>query len=253
VTLHVERHGSGRDLVLLHGWGLHGGAWSELIAPLAARYRLHVVDLPGHGRSTGCLPASFDEAVARVADSVPADAALCGWSLGGLFAQRLASREISSAAALVLVSTTPCFVQRADWSEAMTPATLDGFAAGLRHDREGTLREFVQLNALGGARGRDAVRAFTQRLADHGAPSLEALQATLAWLRDTDLRAHAARIACATLVLHGTRDALAPVAAGRWLARTIPGARLLEVPDAAHLPFFTHREAFCHAVESFVA
>src|SRR5690606_2848134 len=47
----VETHGAGPDLVLVHGWGLHGGLFGPLVPLLAERRRVHVVDLPGHGRS----------------------------------------------------------------------------------------------------------------------------------------------------------------------------------------------------------
>jgi pimeloyl-[acyl-carrier protein] methyl ester esterase len=253
LKLHVERDGHGRDLVLLHGWAMHGGVWSEVVEALAGRCRVHAIDLPGHGASQESLPGDFDAAVELVARHVPEGAIVCGWSLGGLFAQRLARLAPRRVAGLVLVSTSPCFVERAGWKDAMKPATLDAFSSGLDRDRDRTLRDFVQLNALHGARGREAVRAFTARLAGHGAPGVAALHATLAWLQQTDLRDGAAAIDCPTLVIHGARDMLAPIGAGRWLAREIPGARLTELGDAAHLPFFTHREAFVDALEPFLA
>jgi pimeloyl-[acyl-carrier protein] methyl ester esterase len=253
VSLHVERYGSGLDLVLLHGWGLHSGVWSEALPALAARHRVHAVDLPGHGFSADAPTHGFDAAAAQVADVVPQDAILCGWSLGGLFAQRIARLDSRKARALVLVSTTPCFVERWGWPHAMKAATLAAFAAGLRHDRDATLADFVRLNALNGARSREAIRAFTERVAERGTPAAATLEATLQWLGDTDLRADAPWLAMPTLVVHGARDALAPVEAGRWLAASLPHARTLELPDAAHLPFFTHRETFAQALESFVA
>jgi pimeloyl-[acyl-carrier protein] methyl ester esterase len=72
-------------------------------------------------------------------------------------------------------------------------------------------------------------------------------------LQKCDLRSTTAQISCPTLVVHGGRDALAPIAAGRWLAENISRARLLELPDAAHLPFFSHQDMFTEAVESFLA
>ena len=252
MTLHVESDGRGRDLYLLHGWGSHGGAWSESVELLRPRFCVHAVDLPGHGRSGTHLPERFDDAAEAVAAIIAPGAAVCGWSLGGLLAQRIAQRHPGRIAALALVSTTPCFVQRDDWEHGMKPGVLASFAAGLQQDREGTLRDFVQLNALNGSRAREAVRAFTKRLAEHGETTAPALLTALGWLESTDLRAQAADIACPTLVIHGARDALAPVEAGRWLARHVPGARMLELPDAAHLPFFTHREAFAATLESFL-
>jgi len=47
--LHVESTGEGPPLVLLHGWAMHGGLFAPLVPALARRYRVSVVDLPGHG------------------------------------------------------------------------------------------------------------------------------------------------------------------------------------------------------------
>ena len=250
MTLHVERVGSGPDLVLLHGWGLHSGVWEELLPGLAQRFTVHAMDLPGHGHSAQVRPGTLDQAVDAVAAALPDGAIVCGWSLGGLAAQRLALRHPARVRALALASTTPCFVARDDWPAAMLPATLAEFAAGLGTDRQATLERFVALNALNGSRGREALRAFARKLDARGAPSAASLQATLGWLRDTDLRDAAPAIAAPTVVIHGARDALAPVAAGRWLARALPRAQLCELEDAAHLPFFTHRERFVAALES---
>lgn len=250
MSLHAELSGEGPDLVLLHGWGLHSGAWAEILPALAARFRVHAIDLPGHGHSAHVAVPGFDAAVDAVAAQVPAGARVCAWSLGALVAQRLAQRHAARVSRLVLVGATPCFVEREGWSHAMKASTLEEFAAGLVTDRDATLARFVRLNALNGARGREAMRTFTARLSERGAAAPAALETSLQWLRDIDLRAGAARIAAPTLVVHGTRDQLAPVEAGRWLAREIPRARLLELDDAAHLPFFTHREAFAAALES---
>jgi pimeloyl-[acyl-carrier protein] methyl ester esterase len=253
VTLHVERGGTGRDLVLLHGWALHSGVWNEAMPALHQRFRVHAVDLPGHGLSRGACPGTLDAAACEIADATPAGAVLCGWSLGGLVAQRIARLAPQRIRGLVLVGSTPCFMAREGWSHGMAPGTLEEFSRGLREDRDATLTRFVQLNAIRGADGRAAARAFTERLFERGQPSQAALQRTLGWLRDTDLRGDAPHLGTPTLVIHGGRDALAPVEAGRWLARSIPGARAVELDDAAHLPFFTHRDAFTRALESFVA
>lgn len=250
MSLHVERQGTGPDLALLHGWGLHGGAWKDVRDRLARRFTLHVVDLPGHGRSAHAPVDAFDAAVERVAAALPRGAIVCGWSLGGLFAQRLAASH--DVAALALVATTPCFTTRGDWPHAMKPATLAAFARGLHADRDRTLRDFVHLNALHGAHEREAVRALARELATAPA-TLAALDASLAWLRDVDLRPLVPSLDVPAVVVHGARDALAPVEAGRWLATHLPRARAVELDDAAHLPFFTHPDAFVAALESLVA
>jgi pimeloyl-[acyl-carrier protein] methyl ester esterase len=252
VKLHVDRTGAGPDLVLLHGWGLHSGVWSDVLPALALRFRVHAVDLPGHGYSRDTTVPAFDDAVALVAACIPAGAIVCGWSLGGLIAQRIAAEEPAKARALALAASTPCFVERGGWPHAMKLATLESFASSLRDDYAATLAQFVRLNALNGARGHAAIRALARRVAERGTPAVEALEAGLRWLRDVDLRASVGRIAQPTAVIHGARDALAPIEAGRWLARNLPDASLSELPDAAHLPFFTHPREFTQLLESIV-
>lgn len=240
MALHVEITGDGPDLVLLHGWGLHGGVWHGLAKELAPGLRLHLVDLPGHGHSRAVAFGSLDAVADAVAAAVPAGAAACGWSLGGLVAMRLATRHRGQLRAIALVSTTPCFARRDDWPHAMARRTLEDFAAGLRDDPARTIRTFVNLNALGGPQARDRMRELAGLLGERGMPSAGSLAAGLAVLHDEDLRGEVATIDLPAAVIHGARDALVPAGAGRWLAAALPFARFTEIPDAAHLPFVSH-------------
>jgi pimeloyl-[acyl-carrier protein] methyl ester esterase len=131
----------------------------------------------------------------------------------------------------------------------MDPRSLEQFAHELRSDAHAALERFVRLNAMRGTAGREAIRVFTARLSEREPPSPEGLAAALEWLRDVDLRADATRLPGDVLLLHGARDTITPVGAARWMAGQIPGATLVEIDDAAHLPFFSHRDAFVAALE----
>lgn len=48
--LYCQSWGSGPDLVLLHGWGMHGGVWDDTVEAFIDDWRVTVIDLPGHGR-----------------------------------------------------------------------------------------------------------------------------------------------------------------------------------------------------------
>jgi len=245
----VRIEGRGRDLVLLHGWGFHSGAWDGVAGELASRYRLHRIDLPGHGRSQACEAPGFEQAAEAVARCIPEGSVVAGWSLGGLFAQRIAASSRSRIRAVALVASTPCFVQRDGWGEAMAPATLDAFARDLETNAPDTLEHFVRLNALDGVGARQAVREMLKALETAPMATPSGLRDGLRWLRETDLRGSTPGLVTPCVVLHGARDRIAPVGAGRWLAREIRGARLIELQDAAHLPFATHPRAFIEAVE----
>ncbi len=241
MSLHVETLGRGPDLVLLHGWGLHGGAWGALTDQLAQHFTLHLVDLPGHGHSRECPLGDLDAMAHDVALRIPRDHSLVGWSLGGLVAMQMALR--SPPRHLVLLATTPCFVARSDWSVAMQPDVLKDFARRLGIDYRATLNDFLALQTLHDSAARAALRQLMQSLFLRGEPHPDVLGRGLDLLAETDLRSAVTRIQAPTLVLHGDRDTLIPVGAGRWLAGNISGAHFTELSGAAHAPFLSHREA----------
>jgi pimeloyl-[acyl-carrier protein] methyl ester esterase len=251
MTLDVARCGSGPDLVLLHGWGLHRAVWDDIVPALAARHRVHLVDLPGHGASRDVPFESLDATVARVAGITPDGASLCGWSLGGLVALALAIRHPGKLSRLALVGATACFVQRPGWPHATKRETLEEFARGMRDDPQATIARFFALNTLGMAGARAQARALAARLARMAPPSATVLDESLVALREVDLRTQAASLSTPTLVMHGRLDRLAPFAAGRWLADNIPHAQWVPFHDAAHLPFMSHRDEFVAALENF--
>ena len=62
MSLHVDRYeyrgaGRGGALLLIHGWGMHGGMWGSVAEQLARNFDVYAVDLPGHGFSVLPSPA----------------------------------------------------------------------------------------------------------------------------------------------------------------------------------------------------
>ena len=252
--LHVEIRGAGPDVVLLHGWALHGGMWGPWIEQLGRRVRLHFIDLPGHGRSPWPDRAATLRDLARaVSPHVPSGAAVLGWSLGGMVALELARARPADLAALVLIATTPCFLAREDWPAGMNSAVLDGFAAGLAGDYRRTISNFLALQTWGDEHATQALRSLRANLDAHGEPDPYALAAGLGILREADLRADLATIAIPTLVIAGEHDRITPVAAGRELASRLPSARFIEIAKAGHAPFLSHADAVLGQVEGFLS
>ena len=134
--LYIETHGTGPDLVLLHGWGLNLRVWDGLIREMANSFRIITVDLPGHGRSAwnpkACTPAAQAWQVHAALESVSTRYSLLGWSLGGQIALDLAAAVPGSVERLVLVATTPRFAVAADWPYGMPATALEKMATQLR-------------------------------------------------------------------------------------------------------------------------
>jgi len=253
--LHIESVGVGPPLVMLHGWAMHGGLFAPLLPALAERYRVSVVDLPGHGHSAPVMPYTLDGLVAAIAarfDKADVPVTILGWSFGGAIAMRWSLLHPEHVARLLLVCATPRFSASDDWPHAMSPTTLAKFGDELTVAYRLTLQRFLSLQVQGSDEGRATLAALRGQLFARGEPARATLKASLDVLAETDLRADARSIAAPTLIVTGERDALVPRAAGAWLARTIPGARHVDIAGAAHAPFLSHPRAFTAAIKEFL-
>jgi pimeloyl-[acyl-carrier protein] methyl ester esterase len=247
--VHVETHGRGRDLVLLHGWGVQRAVWNDLASALANRYRVHCVDLPGYGLSAPCMPYTLDDMVDRLASALPGGLAICGWSLGGQLALRWARRAPHQVEHLVLIATTPRFVRDADWKHGIEADVLDRFACELERDPLVALNRFAALQAQDDSHANVINRRLRQCVAAACEPTI--LAAGLALLKHTDLRSEIGDIAQPALVVHGANDAVTPRGAGAWLAATMPAARWIELAATGHAPFISEPLTFASYVSEF--
>ena len=254
MSLHVEQFGLGPDLVLLHGWGLHSGVFAPLADALAARYRVTLIDLPGHGRSSMGHDARTIAAMGEhIAAAAPPRAAWVGWSLGGLLAAHIALTSPARMEKLIWIASSPRFVASEDWPHAMEPEVLTGFAQALEQDYRATLDRFLSLQvATGTPEGRATLRALRALLVQQSPPELAALRTGLAVLQTADLRAQLPALACPFQAIFGARDRLVPAAVGADLRRLHPSAKIDVMTDAAHAPFLSHPREFLGLLTDFL-
>ncbi len=251
--MHVESHGSGAPLLLIHGWGMHGGIWSSVVPQLAQHFRVYCVDLPGNGASAPLPNYDLDSMVQVLSAQFDEPLMVCGWSLGGQVALRWAQRAPEQVERLVLVSSTPCFVEREDWLFGMAQATLQQFTAELERDYAATLRRFLALQMRGSEHERELLLTLRKCLFSRGEPDMAALRGGLEVLRDADLRGELASIRQPVLVIAGERDKLTPPEAGLYMAQELPNACVKEIAGAAHAPFLSHPQIFLQHINEFLA
>lgn len=242
------------DLVLVHGWGAHGLVWGAPPAHPAANLNIIAPDLPGHGRAPALASCTLEHMVAHLAATAPAQCAVAGWSLGGQLALAWAHRFPRQVSRVILIASTPCFVNVPDWAHGMAPEAFDAFSAALATDSGAGLRRFLLLQAQGDQQAKTVTRRLEATLALRPRPADEILRLTLRWLQTTDLRPLLPAIRQPVLVLHGDRDRIAPPAAGAYLAAQLPDASLSLMTGAAHAPFISDPETvfrlmadFCNA------
>lgn len=247
--MHIQTQGHGPALVMLHGWGMHAGAFAPLCEQLQQHYTLHLVDLPGHGHSRTeilALDTCVDELAARFSDTL-----WLGWSLGGLLALRLAQRYPDHCRALVMLAASPRFTVSADWPNGMPADIFQTFADELRSNWRRTLDRFLMLEAQGSEHLRQELSFLRECLYQRGEPSLQALNEGLLILQNTDLRDTLSAMSSASLWISGHRDRLVSLQAMQAAAAQCRNAEFLSIQGAGHAPFLTHPSEVAAAITAF--
>jgi len=245
--LFVQDWGSGRPVVFLSAWTFSSNVWGGHMAALTGRgFRCVAPDRRGHGRSevpcTGYDLDTMVDDVSRIMDQLDLrNAVLVAHSLGSFEAVRYcASRGANRIARLVLIApTTPFSTRTAD-------------------NPEGFPKEAIE------AQQRLIARDFPRWIGENEAPFFtpDTSQETRTWIKNmmmsvplpvalatgattsaADVRPDLAKIACPTLIIHGDKDASAPLAkTGARTAQLIPSAKLIVYHDAPHAIILTHQE-----------
>jgi pimeloyl-[acyl-carrier protein] methyl ester esterase len=213
--------------------------WAPLQAYLPGARAL---PLPGYAGTAAPAGPRLQDLADALAPAIPDQAVVVGWSLGGLVALSLALQAPQRMRHLVLIGATPCFVSRPDWPYGVDAAIFEGFAEGLRRDYAGTLRRFLALQLLGAPGMQATLARLRAQLLQTPRPAEDVLMNGLNLLRESDFRHAVPGLRVPLTVIHGAGDTLAPIAAARWLAQAVPGARLHEVARSGHAPFLTHPE-----------
>jgi len=254
VTVYTEVRGAGPDLILLHGWGLSGAAWTGVVEQLEKSFRLTLVDLPGHGRSpwVDAQDYSIEYVTAQVLDVMPANAACLGWSLGGLIALHAALAQPQRINRLLLLSCNAQFLRSTAWPHALESEILAQFASGLEQDYKATLNRFLAIQALGGEDAKQTVRVLQQNMQVHGVPSLAALRGGLGLLRDISFVESLAEITIPTLLMFGRLDTLVPARVAEDMCARLSQAEVHIFQHASHAPFISHADEFINVVQEFM-
>ncbi|HFQ8226122.1 TPA: pimeloyl-ACP methyl ester esterase BioH [Citrobacter amalonaticus] len=234
-------------LVLLHGWGLNAEVWHCISEELSSHFTLHLVDLPGFGRSQGFGAMTLGEMAERVLDQAPEKAIWLGWSLGGLVASQVALTHPERVQALVTVASSPCFSARDAWP-GIKPDVLAGFQQQLSEDFQRTVERFLALQTMGTETARQDARALKKTVLALPMPPVTVLNGGLEILKTVDLRESMTSLTVPFLRLYGYLDGLVPRKVVPLLDALWPESESLIFAKAAHAPFISHPDAFCQAL-----
>lgn len=250
--MHIETmgaHDARHDLVLIHGWAMHGGIFAPLLEQLGDDVRVHLVDLPGHGRSNGEARFELADCATRIAARVPR-AIWVGWSLGGTVALHAALEHASQVRGVAAIAASPCFVATPDWPHGVPMEVFASFGEGLESGYRAVIERFLALETMGSMHAQAELRELKARVFAHGEPSPAALRDGLRTLQTHDLRPRIGTLTMPSLWIAARRDRLVPPAAMQWAAQQAPRSRQIEI-NSGHAPFISHAAAIARELERF--
>jgi non-heme chloroperoxidase len=252
IDLYYEDHGTGKPVVLVHGWPLSGRSWEKQVPVLLeAGYRVITYDRRGFGDSS--RPASgydYDTFASDLHKLVTKldlrDAALVGFSMGGGEVARYLGTYGTERVrqAVFIAAITPFLLKTPANRDGVDSSVFDGIKKAIAADRPAFLSKFLSdfynVDVLGGKQVSDQVVHLSWSIAAGASPK-GTLDCVSAWL--TDFRNDLQRINVPTLVIHGDADRILPLAAtGKLTHEAIKGSRLVVVEGGPHGLTWTHAE-----------
>ncbi len=252
INLYYEDHGSGKPVVLIHGYPLSGASWEKQVPVLlAAGHRVITYDRRGFGKSSqptaGYNYDTFAEDLHKLVMQLELrDFSLVGFSMGGgevaRYLGKFGSKGVSKA--VIIAGIPPFLLKTADNPEGVDGSVFEGIQKAVAADRYAFFGEFFKnfynTDLLLGKRVSEQAVQSSWNVAA-GASATASLACVPTWYED--FRNDLARIDVPTLVIQGDADRILPIAAsGLRTAKLIKGARLSVVKGGPHCITWTHAD-----------
>lgn len=252
IDIYYEDHGSGKPVVLIHGYPLSGASWERQVTVLLdAGFRVITYDRRGFGNSskptTGYNYDTFAEDLRKLVTHLGLhDFSLVGFSMGGGEIARYFGKHGSKGVkkAVFISSVPPFLLKTQDNPQGVDQDVFDGIQKAVAADRYAFFTEFFKnffnTDLLMGKRvSEQTVQACWNLAASASAKACYACVPT--W--HEDFRKDLLRVDVSTLVIHGDADRIVPLSAsGVLTAKMVKGARLEVIKDGPHCITWTHAD-----------
>ena len=260
--LYAKIWGTGRPVILMHGWPLSSDSWDDQAMAIAdAGLCAIAYDRRGFGRSdqpwSGYDYDTLSDDLADVMKACDAkDATIVGFSMGGGEVARYMSRHKGKNVkqAALISSVVPFMLKTADNPEGTPQSVFDEMTKGMKADRAKFFSTFFEDFYGVGIFQEGASDEVLEWSCD--VSMMAGLKPTLACagaFSQTDFRPDLKAFTVPTLIIHGTADKTVPIdASGRAAAAGIRNSKLIEYEGAPHGLFATHKERFTKDLLAFL-
>lgn len=262
IDLHYQDHGSGKPVVLLHGWPLSEASWENQIPVLLANnYRVIAICRRGFGESskpsTGYNYDSFAEDLHQVITKLDLkDITLVGFSMGtGEVARYISTYGTERIEKAVFIAgILPALLKTESNPEGVDRSVFDDMIKECIEDRAQFMHNFLTDFYSHGIVGKKAVSdemiRYSWTLAMQ-ASKLATVSCIDSWLED--FRSDVKKITVPSLVIHGSGDKITPIkVCGARLKEMLPGCQYIEIDGGPHGLLASHAEEVNAALVKFL-
>jgi non-heme chloroperoxidase len=262
IDLYYEDHGSGKPIILIHGYPLSGRAWEKQVPVLLdAGYRVITYDRRGFGQSSqpssGYDYDTFAEDLHKLVTKLDLhDFALAGHSMGGgEVARYLGKYGTKGVARAIFISGVPPFLLKTpDNPEGVDGSVFEGLKKLVVADRPAFLKQFClnfyNFDLLKGKLVSEEAVQASWNISVACSPK-GALDCVDTW--GTDFRNDLKRIDIPTLVIHGDQDRIVPFPnSGKRTTALVKGSKLVVIEGRPHGIAWTHTDQVNQAVMEFL-
>jgi peroxiredoxin len=262
VNLYYEDYGSGKPIILIHGWPLSHRMWDNQIEVLVqAGFRVIAYDRRGFGQSSKPFAGYNYNAMASDLNDLISKlnlkkVILCGFSMGGgEVARYIGKYGTSNVSKAILVSAvTPFLLETEDNKNAVDSSVFEGMKTGIKEDRADFFKDFGK-NFVNYEKLSDRVS-----LAQVELNWSIAMQASLKGTLDcvdafatTDFRDDLGKFDIPSLVIHGDDDGIVPFeVSGKKAQNLIKNCKLSLIKDGPHGLSFSHPKELNEAILEFI-
>jgi pimeloyl-ACP methyl ester carboxylesterase len=250
--MYYEDKGKGTPIVLIHGVGGDSTEWSEVVPEMSKEVRCIAVDLRGHGKSEKPdMPYTqdmFADDVAALLDILKIDKAfICGISMGGFVAQKMALTHPDKVEGLVLIDAAARMPAK---SVQVAGAWGKAFAEkGLQAYIDAEIRDIF--HPMFSRRHQDAIKRFADSMKTREATT--SARVTQGYMKsppimDKDIK----RIKVPTLIIHGREDEVVPVEEAEFSHKEIQNSQIAIIPFAGHGALMERPDYFIDLILYFV-
>lgn len=259
ILLHVETYGSGKPVVLLHGFGASSYSFSRIIPALSKHYKVYAVDLKGFGdspRPDDHRYSVYDQAVLveRFLKTHHLDHVIViGHSYGGGVALSLALMDPARIDKMVLIDAAAYAQQLPKlirWLQIPVVGPLAFYLLPASYEVEDSYRyAFYDDRKI----PKDIVKVYTENLRKPGAKRVYLEASHVLIPEDIDcVSRYYRQIRIPTLILWGANDIVIRPSRAYRLHRDLRNSRLVIIPRCGHIPQEECPEAVVKALEKFM-